>query len=159
MLVEHEFKSRNVTVTTDLPEGLPKVNVDKARTSQVLINVIINALHAMDKSGGDTLHVRAFHANVEGLERNEGVRTSDHLRLGDSVVTIEIDDSGCGLPDQEENVFDPFFTTKPTGEGTGLGLTVARKIIDLHKGRITLSNREEGGVRTTIELKTADANP
>ena len=73
-------------------------------------------------------------------------------------MVIQIIDSGPGIPeDKIEHVFDPFFTTKPTGSGTGLGLTVVKKIIDLHDGRITLSNLPEGGAEAMITLKASNA--
>ena len=74
------------------------------------------------------------------------------------MVVIKIIDNGPGIPEEKASqIFDPFFTTKPTGTGTGLGLTVVKKIIDLHEGRIELSNRNEGGVEAKITLKASNA--
>ena len=77
------------------------------------------------------------------------------FRPGQEVVIIEVRDGGAGIPEESlSKVFDPFFTTKPTGKGTGLGLTVARSIIDLHGGFITMENAPEGGAVATIILRT-----
>jgi len=84
----------------------------------------------------------------------EGSRKADNFWVGDTVVIAEVDDTGAGI--QEENlarIFDPFFTTKPTGMGTGLGLPVSRKIIELHGGTLDVKNLRGGGVRVTIMLK------
>jgi len=70
-------------------------------------------------------------------------------------VTVEIDDTGPGLlPEHLGRHFEPFFTTKPPGHGTGLGLTVARQIMELHGGTLTLSNRKQGGARATLQFNT-----
>jgi signal transduction histidine kinase len=71
------------------------------------------------------------------------------------VVVAEFEDTGSGIPEEHlAKIFDPFFTTKPTGVGTGLGLPVSKRIIDLHGGNLDIRNKTESrGVRATITLK------
>jgi signal transduction histidine kinase len=105
---------------------------------------------------GGKLHVRTYPKEMTETTHHEGSRKSSHLWLGDAVVVAEVSDSGSGI--SEENlgrIFDPFFTTKPTGKGTGLGLPVSKKIIELHSGSISIRNRPEGGVKVTVILKQA----
>ena len=69
-------------------------------------------------------------------------------------VIVEFNDTGSGIPATEiDSIYDPFFTTKPTGQGTGLGLTVSRKVVELHGGTLDISNRSEGGVSAKVLLK------
>ena len=71
------------------------------------------------------------------------------------MLVTEIDDDGTGVPDDKlGRVFEPFFTTKATGKGTGLGLTVSRKIVELHEGSIQIQNLTPRGARLTITLRT-----
>ena len=70
----------------------------------------------------------------------------------------EVQDTGVGIPEQQlSRVFDPFFTTKPVGVGTGLGLSVVRRIIDLHGGAVDITNAAPHGVRVTVALKARKA--
>jgi PAS domain S-box-containing protein len=151
-LVEYPLRQARVKLVKELDPDLPHVSVDSTKMEQVLVNLMINAMHAMPEGG--TLVVRAYSNILSGVRRDEGVRTTGHLREGDRVVRIEIDDTGTGIDEANmSKLFDPFFTTKPTGTGTGLGLAVCRKIVDLHSGVLELENRPEGGVRASITLK------
>lgn len=158
LLVKHEVTKKSINVKTEFEDSLPQVKLDHAKMEQVLINVLMNAIQASDDGGG--LSIRTRSSILTEAERDRGARTVDQLRTGDQIVTLEIDDTGCGVPaDKLDRIFDPFFTTKDTGQGTGLGLTVVKKIIDLHRGRIGIENREEGGARTTIILRAATQSP
>jgi signal transduction histidine kinase len=73
---------------------------------------------------------------------------------GERVVRVTVDDTGPGIPPERlSRLFEPFFTTKARGEGTGLGLSVARNIMTLHGGAMEIGNRPEGGVRVTLTFK------
>ncbi|MEM1084851.1 MAG: PAS domain-containing protein [Verrucomicrobiota bacterium] len=151
-LVEYQLRKANVEVVREFGEELPQVNLDATKLEQVLVNLMMNATHAMPDGGKLTL--RTYQTLLGQAKRDEGVRTAGHLRVGDKVVRIEIDDTGTGISeDAKSKIYDPFFTTKPTGKGTGLGLSVSRKIIELHQGTLELANRPEGGVRATVTLK------
>src|SRR5207245_2311683 len=139
---------------------LPKVTLDALKIQQVLVNLFMNAIHAMGDGG--TLTVRAYAQRLTEAEpqtaRNEGARKAGRFRVGDEVVVVEVDDSGCGIPPEKlDKIWDPFFTTKPTGRGTGLGLSVTRKIVELHEGSIVIANRQGGGVRATLMFHATPA--
>lgn len=158
LLVEHELASRRVQVKRQFTSGAALVSFDEGKLEQVIINIILNAVQAMEQSERPpVLTLSTRHAIFRGVERDEGARSAGHLREGDAVVELEITDSGSGIPSEKlGQIFDPFFTTKPTGVGTGLGLTVVRKIIDLHQGHISIVNRDEGGARVTIRLRASN---
>lgn len=149
LLLKPELLASHVEIETALGEGLPRIEIDETKIEQVFINVCANAIHSMPK-GGVLSITTAVRELAEGSCR-DGARTSEGLRAGDHVVVAEFRDSGHGIPpDKLAAVFDPFFTTKATGKGTGLGLTVSRKIVELHGGRLALENRPGGGVRATV---------
>jgi len=156
LLTKHELTRSNTRVTIHIPRDLPEVFLDMSKFEQVLINLVINAVHAMGKTQDAHLEIRARAESLESVEKNEGARKLEVLRPGDHVVILEVIDNGCGIPNKDSTrVFDPFFTTKATGVGTGLGLSVARKIVDLHGGELTLSNREdEQGAVAHMILRT-----
>jgi signal transduction histidine kinase len=142
-LTRGEWQPLKIKVEKELDPTLPLVPCDRMKISQVFVNLIINAAHAM-KVGG-TLTLRTTYRQIT---------SPGHFPVGERVVAVEICDSGTGIPDaQLSKIFDPFFTTKPTGKGTGLGLTVTKSIIDLHGGTIEVCNRPEGGACFVIQLK------
>jgi len=154
-LVKHELKSARITVATDFCENLPPALVDTNKIKQVFVNALSNAAHAMPEGG--TLTVRTYIKKLtpEEAKPSPGARQTHEFRAGERVLVTEIDDTGTGIPeDKLDRVFEPFFTTKATGKGTGLGLTVSRKIVELHDGAIQLQNLAPGGARTTITLRT-----
>ena len=117
---------------------LPPVTCFASELNQVFLNLILNAIQAMDSGG--TLCIR-------GTE--EG-----------NLVKLEFTDSGCGiLPEIQDKIFDPFFTTKPVGQGTGLGLSLAYKIIaERHHGTIHVVSEVKKGTTFTISIpKTVEA--
>jgi signal transduction histidine kinase len=142
-LVKHELDRSHAQVIRNLGPSLPKLMADRSRLEQVLVNIHMNAAQAMPNGG--TLTVQTARRPCQG-RRNEY----------QTVVVVE--DTGTGIPEPlVAKIYEPFFTTKPTGQGTGLGLTVSRKIIELHKGEIQIQNRPEGGVRVTLVFK--DSGP
>lgn len=156
LLTRHEVRKGNINVEVIFEKDLPKVYVDMAKMEQVFVNLIINAVHAMTGRPRPNLEIYAYATRIPDVERDEGARTARHLRSGDEVVIMEFRDNGCGISDENmQKIFDPFFTTKATGVGTGLGLSVVRKIIELHRGRIALRNRASGGVAVSLTLKVA----
>ena len=151
--VRHELQAAKVSVTTNFVGRLPTCRLDRNKIKQVLVNLVVNACHAMPRGGTLTVSTRCYQLLADE-EPCAGPRPGAQFRGGDIVFTIEIADTGTGIPaDQLSRVFDPYFTTKPTGKGTGLGLAVTKAIIDLHGGRICLGNRAEGGVAVTIALR------
>jgi signal transduction histidine kinase len=134
LLVKHELTGAHVALRDELAPDLPPARLDATKIQQVFVNVLMNAIHAMEQGG--TLTVRTY--------------------VEPDLIVAEVDDTGPGIPrDKLSKVWDPFFTTKGTGRGTGLGLTVSRKIIDLHGGEISIANRTEGGARVTIKISPA----
>jgi signal transduction histidine kinase len=168
ILLEAEFSKRDIFLRYELSEDLPPALLDPSRMQQVLVNVIFNALQSVEEArdndrrdgagrGEYGVIVRTTSMILADLPRDEGARSAERLRNGDAVVMIEILDTGIGIPEENAGrLFDPFFTSKPTGTGTGLGLTVVKKIIDLHQGLITLGNRSDArGAVATIVLRAS----
>ncbi|MBI4519579.1 MAG: hypothetical protein HY701_01985 [Gemmatimonadetes bacterium] len=151
-LVKHEVDRVRITVVRELGEGLPPVTFDAYRIQQVFLNLIMNAAQAMDGSG--TLTVRTRLTSASALGTAAGNRATGAVMSNLDAVLIEVDDTGPGIPaDKLPKIYDPFFTTKPTGQGTGLGLSVALQIVEMHGGKLSIVNRAEGGVRATVLLR------
>ncbi len=157
-LVRHELTRNSIEIINHWGEQLPEVSVDRVKIEQVLVNLLMNSIQAMRPMGSGRLVISTYVQRLAVQEWDAGARTADHLRGGDEVVVVHIVDSGPGIPAAIlPKIFDPFFTTKPTGEGTGLGLSVVKKIVDLHRGLLTLENNPDQGVTITLTLRAQSA--
>ena len=138
----YEQRVSNITTVDGLAAGLPPVFGDPHHLKQVLLNLIINAEHAMLAARGHgTLVMRSWYDAERGM------------------VTLELNDDGPGVPEDVQNkIFEPFFTTKDVGKGTGLGLTVAYAIVEDHGGRIRVESQTGEGASFFIELPAGQAD-
>ena len=128
-LAEHELKTHDTVLRTELAPTLPGVAGDRVQLQQVLLNLIVNAIEAM--SG---VHDRAHELTIVTAAKEPGV------------VVVEVRDSGPGLEEEgAERVFEPFYTTK--AQGIGIGLSISRSIVEAHGGRLwATSNQPHGAV-------------
>jgi signal transduction histidine kinase len=134
----------------ELQDSLPPIKGVPDQLTQVFINLITNAAQAIGKQGWIKLSSRVATIGKDDLSND----AMDSFRIGDAVIIIEICDNGPGLSAEAKNqLFDPFFTTKPIGEGTGLGLSVARNIVLMHDGTLILRNNPAGGTAAILTFK------
>ena len=142
-LRSYDQRVSNIATIDALATGLPQVFADAHQLKQVLLNLLINAEQAMaSASGRGTLIVRTWHEAEEDR------------------VVLEINDDGPGIPDDvQPRIFDPFFTTKSAGTGTGLGLTVASRIVDDHGGELGMESTPGQGASFFVRLPTGAGRP
>lgn len=137
LIISHNEWKYLAEVETDYDSGLPPVPCFPSEFNQVILNLVVNAAHAIQE------------AKDRGNPELQGrIRISTRQVGGEAVIRIE--DNGTGIPDAiRQRIFEPFFTTKPIGKGTGQGLAIAHSVIvDKHKGRLTLES--EPGTGTTF---------
>jgi two-component system NtrC family sensor kinase len=141
-LMENQLEHRGVRVRLEEAAEVPPITADPDQLQQVFLNVVINAMDAME--GGGSLRVRTFVADAAHPERPGGaVRCAG----------VEFEDTGAGIPPEDHaHVFDPFFTTKGVGHGTGLGLSVSYGIVRDHGGWFDLDSAPGRGTRIAIHL-------
>jgi len=133
-LLRAEANQYAVSIRTDLVAALPKITADRVQLQQVFMNLILNAIEAMKETGG-VLTVKT--------------------QLGkDGQLLISVSDTGVGLPKEKaEQIFDAFFTTKP--QGSGMGLSISRSIIESHGGRLWATANNGRGATFHLTLPTA----
>ena len=135
-LFEGQFLFQNIQVVREYNTQLPAVEADQSQLQQVLMNIILNAVDAMNGIGRLVLATRESESA--------------------GFIDIGISDSGSGIPPENlDRVFDPFFTTKGVGHGTGLGLSVSYGIVQNHGGDIAVSSTPGSGATFTISLPSA----
>lgn len=132
-IVEHQLSINQVKLIREIDENLPRVEGNANQLQQVLMNLMINAQQAMKNQTG-TVTVRSMPGGNENIK-------------------IEVQDNGPGMTAElRDKIFEPFFSTKPSGEGTGLGLSVSYGIIKEHDGTITVHSKPGEGATFTIVL-------
>ena len=147
-LVGHEMRQRQIDVKTQLADNPPELELDASKLQQVFINLFMNAAHAMERDG--LLQVMT-QVKTLGDEADLSRDNENRFKQGETVLWVEVRDNGPGIINKDTSkIFDPFYTTKPVGEGTGLGLSVSRNIINLHQGSIDIRNHQEGGASVVM---------
>ncbi|HYQ60944.1 MAG TPA: ATP-binding protein [Desulfatiglandales bacterium] len=131
-LVEKEAILHQIEIRRDFQKDLPLVQTDAPSLRQVVLNLLTNATHAVQKDGQIRIATKSSQ---------------------NGSVDIIVADTGCGIPkDHLTKIFDPFFTTKPEGKGTGLGLSLCHGIVDKLGGRISVSSEVGKGATFVVTL-------
>ena len=129
-LTSQKTRYANVSIETELNPNLPTIHASPSELQQVLLNLVNNAIDAIERPGGTVTVATKI--------------------VGDEVV-LEVRDTGKGIPEANlGRIFDPFFTTKPVGQGTGLGLPICYGIVEKMGGRITVESEIEKGTTFTV---------
>jgi len=136
LLLNNKIKER-IEVIKNYGEGLPPIECYPGQLNQVFMNILDNAINAIEGKGSITI-------------------TSDFLKKSDKeMVSLKFEDNGSGMSEEvQRHIFEPFFTTKEVGKGSGLGLSISYGIIQQHKGQISVESQEEQGTAFTILLPT-----
>ncbi|MBC7508140.1 MAG: two-component sensor histidine kinase [Ferruginibacter sp.] len=138
-------KSFNATMKTDFDDNIGNINIIPQDIGRVILNLITNAFYVVDEKK------KAAQPLKEGEEYEPEVTVSTK-KVGDKVL-ISVKDNGSGIPQKVlDKIFQPFFTTKPTGQGTGLGLSLAYDIIKAHGGDIKVETKEGEASEFIIQL-------
>ncbi|MBK8621675.1 MAG: hypothetical protein IPN79_07900 [Saprospiraceae bacterium] len=136
-------KSFNATLETEFDSSIPKVNVVSQDLGRVILNIITNAFYAVNERSKNVL------ANNKDYSPMVSIRT----KKSGNKIEIAISDNGAGIPNHiKDKIFQPFFTTKPTGQGTGLGLSLAYDVIKSHDGELKVDTEINKGTVFTITL-------
>ena len=130
-LLENYARINNIEIDTSLASDLPVIASDQAQLQQVFLNLLTNAIDAIEKNG-----------RIEVVSKQ-----------ADGRIQVDITDNGPGIPpDQQKRVFEPFYTTKQTSKGTGLGLWVSYDIVEKMGGSITVKSQVGEGTTFTVSI-------
>jgi signal transduction histidine kinase len=174
-LLSYQNNFKNIETQLDMQSDLPMIKGDESQLSQVIINIILNAVDAMPNGGTLTIQTRTHIVENLDVDRLQGIyprrRKSDPMESDysqmrktdplsvllkkfseeDRLVKIRISDTGVGIKKEDlENIFDPFFTTKAPDKGTGLGLSISLRIVESLRGEMRVES--EVGKGTTFEI-------
>ena len=151
-IIERPAHLRDIEIAMDLDPDLPPVWVDADLIKQVIMNMLVNAQHAVEEKGSITIRSR----------RVPKAKSAEPGAQPVPMVELSFIDTGCGIPEKNlKRIFDPFFTSKEVGKGTGLGLSVSHGIISAHGGMIEVESKVGEGstfrVYLPLERSSADA--
>ncbi len=136
ILCRYQFAQKQITIRTELADGPTIVRAEESKLEQVFINIMLNALHAMEPGGTLTIAISR----------------------GEEVCAVSFGDSGCGIPpDVLPRIFEPFFTTRTKAGGTGLGLSLSKDIVEQHGGSMEVTSTPGAGSLFTVRLPLAGA--
>ncbi|WP_421658992.1 trifunctional serine/threonine-protein kinase/ATP-binding protein/sensor histidine kinase [Leptothermofonsia sp. ETS-13] len=169
LILQHRLKAKNdypaIEVIKEYSQ-LPKVTCFASQLNQVFMNILSNAIDALEQSfaGGSSSLAAGGTREANGQEPMVTPTIRIRTELADSRVIIRIADNGSGMTDEtKQRLFDPFFTTKPVGKGTGLGLSISYSIVEKHGGQLYVESQLGKGtefaiaiplIRSEFEIKT-----
>jgi two-component system, NtrC family, sensor kinase len=141
----------NVSMVTDLDQSIGSVNLVQQDISKVLLNVYNNAFYSVRENMKSA--PPGYEPQVIVSTRLESVSDNSSIRQSTNSLIISVRDNGIGIPENiKDKIFQPFFTTKPTGQGTGLGLSLSYDIVKAHGGEIKVESKEGEGSEFIIQL-------
>jgi len=147
-LIAQSAQVHDIEIDTDLDPKLPDIWIDENLIKQVIMNMLVNAQHAIEGEGRITIRTRLLKAG----------ECPDSMAEHKEVAEISITDTGCGIPESDmQRIFDPFFTTKGVGKGTGLGLSVSHGTVEAHGGTIEVDSTVGKGTEFRVYLPVGGA--
>jgi two-component system NtrC family sensor kinase len=142
-LIAQSAQVLDINIAMDLDEQLPAAWLDENLIKQVIMNMLVNAQHAIESGGRITIRTRLLAADA----------CPESIGEAQEMAEITITDTGCGIPQEDlQRIFDPFFTTKGVGKGTGLGLSVSHGTVEAHGGTIEVESTVGKGTDFRIYL-------
>jgi len=138
-LIGRQLTNHGVRLALNARETLLIVRGNRVHLEQIVLNLVLNAMHALDDSGKSEKRIEV------SLFRDE------------SRICLEVSDNGTGVPEEDgEKIFDPFYSTRKPGEGMGLGLAIVKRFVHGFAGKISFWNNESGGATFRIEMPVSD---
>jgi signal transduction histidine kinase len=139
-------KSFNATMKTDFDNSIGKINIIPQDIGRVVLNLLTNAFYAVDEKKKSPHPLKGGTETYEPIVTVTTRRLSSPLASGAGGIQISVTDNGNGIPQKIlDKIFQPFFTTKPTGQGTGLGLSLSYDIVKAHGGELKVETKEGEG--------------
>jgi C4-dicarboxylate-specific signal transduction histidine kinase len=146
-LMNRQFQDRGIEIRVEVPDSLPLVRSNAGQMEQVLVNLLGNAVHALDS------------ASAQEAPKVLLIRAQE--KDGGKTIQLEVADSGPGLPDGSERIFDPFYTSREGHQGMGLGLSIVHGFVTLWGSQVYVvpHHKELGGAGFFVDLRPAAISP